>query len=89
MEDQNNTLDKRELTSQERVEEKTEADGCDDEESQMPALRHIVWVVEDDKAGDLLRDEEGDGGVADLPAEDAEPAYDVGEKFLGRDGCEF
>jgi hypothetical protein len=82
MQYQRSALDERKPLSEECVKDLSERDECDENEADVPALWLVVLVIEDRERGDLVRGWEGDGYGAGLPAEDAEPADDVGEELL-------
>lgn len=83
------TLHKRQPTREESVKQLTKRHKRNDQQCQMPALRHIIRVVQHYEPKYLLACEERNGRVADLPAETAEPANGVGEGLLQRWGREF
>jgi hypothetical protein len=82
MQDQNDAFNERQLAGQEGVEKLAKRDKCNDYECEMPPLWYVVGVVEYDETLNLLRAEESDGRVTNLPTKYTEPAYNVGEELL-------
>lgn len=85
VQNQYNPFYERQLVCQKRIEQLAEGYGSNDKQREMPALGHVVWIVQDDEPLDLLGTEERNGRVAYLPAEDAQPTDGVGEELLA--GC--
>jgi hypothetical protein len=74
VDNQNNTLDQRQVLDEKGVEKDGEGGDGKSQERSVPSLRNVVRVVENHNTFDLGAGQESRVGCACLPAEDAKPA---------------
>ena len=74
MEDQNGALDHRELTCKKGVEDDAEGNDGHDKECPVPTVINVAAIVQNDQALDHGPYNKDEGGKADLPSNDSNPA---------------
>ena len=89
MNNHHDTFQQRQLRGQECVEDVAESEHGEDDQGTVPWLGFVARVVQDHQTLNDGAAKITDGSVADLPAEDTEPADEVGKLLLRLRRAEF
>lgn len=89
MDEEDDPFDERQLLRKEGIEDYGHESYRNNQQSTMPPLGLIAWVIYCNKADEHVRNCVGAARNARMPAEDADPAGHIAQEPLAAGRCEF